>query len=334
MSFQFARRVVLFVCLLALPRMSTAQPPPPPAQPPATPTPAQPPTPPPPAQPPPTTTEQPATTTAEDEGIVFIGAGDIANCDPPLNGSGARATAAIIDRYPKATVFTTGDHAYQHGSADEFKKCYDSTWGKFKDRTRPAVGNHDLITANGKPYYDYFGEAAGPRNQGYYSYDLGGWHIIALNSAIDARRGGEQMRWLTDDLTKHKTDCVLAYWHIARYSSGAHGSDPLMADAWKILYDAGADVVLSSHDHDYERFAPMDDKGKPDEKGLRSFVVGMGGGGVYEFKKTAPNSEVRNNKAYGVLKLTLKPGKYDWEFLRGMGEMFRDTGSGTCSPAK
>ena len=143
------------------------------------------------------------------------------------------------------------------------------------------------------------------------------------------------MRWLQDDLSKHKTDCVLAYWHIARYSSGAHGSDPLMADAWKILYDAGADVILSSHDHDYERFAPMDDKGKVDaEHGMREFVVGMGGGGVYEFKKTAANSEVKNNKAYGVLKLTLKPGKYDWEFLRGMGEMFRDTGSGTCSPAK
>ena len=332
MSLQFARRVALCVCLCTFTRAANAQPPQPtPPAPPA----AQPPAAPPPAtQPPPAAAEPPAAA-AEDDGVVFIGAGDIGNCDPPINGSGARATAAVIDRFPKATVFTTGDHAYQHGSADEFKKCYDPTWGRFKDRTRPAVGNHDLITASGKPYYDYFGEMAGPRGQGYYSYDLGAWHIIALNSAIDAHKGSDQMRWLADDLNKHKTDCVLAYWHIARYSSGAHGSDPLMADAWKILYDAGADVVLSSHDHDYERFAPMDDKGKPDpEKGMREFVVGTGGGGVYEFKKTAPNSEVRNNKAYGVLKLTLKPGKYEWEFLRGMGEMFRDTGSGTCSPSK
>ena len=296
------------------------------------------------AQPPEPSPAPPAAATApapdakpsDDEGVVFIGAGDIANCDAPINGSGARATAAIIDRMPAAVVFTTGDHAYQHGNAKEFHDCYDTTWGKFKDRTHPAVGNHDLITENGKPYYDYFGEAAGKRGDGYYSYEVGAWHVIALNSAIPARKGSDQLKWLHDDLEKHdKTDCVLAYWHIARYSSGAHGSDPLMADAWKMLYDAHADVVLSSHDHDYERFAPMDDKGRPDpEHGIREFVVGMGGGGVYEFKKTAPNSEVRNNKSYGVLKLTLRPGKYDWEFLRALGEPFRDTGSGTCSAAK
>jgi len=320
-------RAAVCICVCALlPRVVSAQPPPPetPQPPVATP---QPPAA---AQPP----EAPAAPSAED-GIVFIGAGDIANCDPPLNGSGARATAAIIDRYPTAVVFTTGDHAYQHGAAKEFADCYGPTWGRFKDRTHPAVGNHDLITANGKPYWDYFGESAGPRDKGYYSYEVGTWHVIALNSAIDARKGGDQMRWLQDDLGKHKADCVLAYWHIARYSSCAHGSDPLMADAWKILYDAGAAVILSSHDHDYERFTPIDDKGKPDpEHGMREFVVGMGGGGVYEFKKTAANCEVRNNKAYGVLKLTLKPGKYDWEFLRGMGAMFRDTGTGTCTPAK
>ena len=284
--------------------------------------------PPDPAQPP---AAVPPAAAPADEGVVFVGAGDIANCDPPMNGSGARATAAVLERVP-GTIFTTGDHAYQHGSAKEFSDCYGPTWGRFKDRTRPAVGNHDLITSNGKPYWDYFGEAAGPRDKGYYSYDLGAWHVIALNSAIPARKGSEQFKWLNDDLAAHKVDCVLAYWHIARFSSGAHGSDPLMADVWKALYEAGADVVLSSHDHDYERFAPQDDKGKPDpDHGIREFVVGTGGGGVYEFKKTAANSEVKNNKTYGVLKLTLKPGKYDWEFIRAMGEQFRDAGSGTCS---
>jgi hypothetical protein len=157
------------------------------------------------------------------------------------------------------------------------------------------------------------------------------WHV----PSTPARKGSDQVKWLSDDLAAHKTDCVLAYFHIARFSSGAHGSDPIMADVWKVLYDAGVDVILSSHDHDYERFAPQDDRGKPDpEKGIREFVVGTGGGGVYEFKKTQANSEVRNNKAYGVLKMTLKPGKYDWEFVRAVGEQFRDAGSGTCSPAK
>jgi hypothetical protein len=140
------------------------------------------------------------------------------------------------------------------------------------------------------------------------------------------------MKWLRDDLAVHQTDCVLAYWHVARFSSGAHGSDPVMADVWKLLYEAGADVVLSSHDHDYERFAPMDDKGKADSvRGIREFVVGTGGGGVYEFKHAAENSEVRSNKTYGVLKLTLKPGKYDWEFIPMAGQTFRDSGSGICS---
>jgi hypothetical protein len=264
---------------------------------------------------------------------VLVGAGDIANCELP-GGGGAAATARVLDGI-QGTIFTTGDHAYQTGSAADFKKCYDPTWGRFKERTRPSVGNHDLITANGKPYFDYFGENAGPPGRGYYSYDLGAWHIISLNSAAPARKGSDQMKWLIEDLAAHKTDCVLAYWHIARFSSGAHGSDPLMADVWKTLYEAGADVILSSHDHDYERFALQDDRGKPDpERGIREFVVGTGGGGVYEFKKPAANSEVRANRTYGVLKLTLKPGKYDWEFIPAAGERFRDSGSGTCSPAK
>ena len=267
----------------------------------------------------------------DDQGVVFVGAGDIANCE--MLG-GARATAALLDTI-EGTVFTTGDHAYQTGSAKEFQNCYEPTWGRHKKRTRPTIGNHDLVTDKGRPYFEYFGENAGPAGLGYYSYDLGAWHIISLNSAAPARKNTPQMKWLQADLSAHPTDCVLAYWHIARFSSGGHGSDPLMADVWRVLYEAGADVVLSSHDHDYERFAPQDDKGKADpDRGIREFVVGTGGGGVYEFKRVAPNSEVRDNSTYGVLKLTLKPGRYDWEFVPMAGQKFRDAGSGTCSPAR
>jgi acid phosphatase type 7 len=268
---------------------------------------------------------------SDDQGVVFVGAGDIANCE--MLG-GAKATAALLDGI-QGTVFTTGDHAYQTGSVKDFEKCYEPTWGRHKKRTRPTIGNHDLVTDKGRPYFDYFGENAGPAGLGYYSYDLGAWHIISLNSAAPARKNTPQMKWLQADLSAHPTDCVLAYWHIARFSSGGHGSDPLMADVWRVLYEAGADVVLSSHDHDYERFAPQDDKGKADpDHGIREFVVGTGGGGVYEFKRVAPNSEVRNNSTYGVLKLTLKPGHYDWEFVPMAGQKFRDAGSGTCSPAR
>jgi len=267
----------------------------------------------------------------DDQGVVFVGAGDIANCE--MLG-GARATAALLDTI-EGTVFTTGDHAYQTGSAKEFQNCYEPTWGRHKKRTRPTIGNHDLVTDKGRPYFEYFGENAGPAGLGYYSYDLGAWHIISLNSAAPARKNTPQMKWLLADLSAHPAACVLAYWHIARFSSGAHGSDPLMADVWHVLHEAGADVVLSSHDHDYERFAPQDDKGKADpERGIREFVVGTGGGGVYEFKRVVSNSDVRNNSTYGVLKLTLKPGRYDWEFVPMAGQKFRDAGSGMCSPAR
>jgi hypothetical protein len=269
---------------------------------------------------------------AADDDVVFVGAGDIANCE--ILG-GARATASLLDRIEGA-VFTLGDHAYQHGSEKEFRDCYDPTWGRHKARTHPTVGNHDMITDRGRPYFKYFGDNAGPDERGYYSFDLGAWHIISLNSFIDAGGHSPQVKWLREDLAAHQTnDCVLAYWHIARFSSGAHGSDPLMSDVWRVLFEAGADIVLSSHDHDYERFAPQDNKGKADpEHGIREFIVGTGGGGVYEFKKPAPNSEVRNNTTYGVLKLTLSPGRYAWEFIATPGQKFHDEGSGVCSPAR
>lgn len=266
---------------------------------------------------------------AASEDVVFVGAGDIANC--ALLG-GAHATATLLDHI-EGTVFTLGDHAYQKGTAAEFKQCYEPTWGRHKARTRPTPGNHDYLTDRGRPYFDYFGEAAGSPALGYYSFDLGAWHIIALNSSQHTGMAA-QARWLRQDLASHPVDCVLAYWHEPVFSSGPHKPEEPMRELWSILYKAGADIVMNGHDHLYERFAPQDDRGRPDAGGIRQFIVGTGGGGVYAFGQIAANSEVRDNKTYGVLKLTLSPGRYAWEFVPMAGAPFRDSGTGTCSPQR
>jgi len=266
---------------------------------------------------------------ADEDSVTFVGAGDIANCDQL---GGARATANLLDGIP-GTIFTLGDHAYPKGSAKDFADCYDQTWGRHKARTRPAIGNHDLLTGRGQPYFDYFGESAGPRFRGYYSYDLGAWHIISLNGTEAVKSTSPQVTWLREDLTAHPSDCVLAYWHMPMFSSGPHGGGPEMKEVWKILYDAGADVVISSHDHVYERFKPMDADGKVDEKrGIREFLVGTGGASVYKFQKPAPNSEIRDNSTYGVLKFTLSKGHYAWQFVPMAGQKFTDSGQAACSP--
>lgn len=272
-----------------------------------------------------------ATQPPPNDSVVFVGAGDIANCDLI---SGARATAALLDKI-EGTVFTLGDHAYTRGTEGEFLKCYEPTWGRHKARTKPTPGNHDFLTARGRPYFDYFGEAAGPKQRGYYSFDLGAWHILSLNSVIPPGTESEQIKWLRDDVKEHPTDCLLAYWHIPVFSSGPHSKEPsTMRNVWKALYEVGADIVLNGHDHLYERFAPQDGDGKPDpERGIREFIVGTGGGGVYKFGPTiAKNSEVRDNTSYGVLKLTLSPGSYAWEYIAAVGS-FHDAGTGTCSPS-
>jgi len=268
-----------------------------------------------------------------DEPVVLVGAGDIANCDL-ANGEGAVATGRLLDQFP-GLIFTVGDHAYSHGTAREFRDCYDPRWGRFKDRTRPSPGNHDYLTDKGLPYFDYFGDNAGPDRRGYYSYALGAWHIISLNSTIDAGKHSPQVEWLRKDLADHPTPCALAYWHIPVFSSGPHGQDlresARMREVWRALYEAGADVVVNGHDHDYERFAPQDPDGKSDRKrGIREFVVGTGGGGLYAFKQLRPNSEVRNNRSYGIIKLTLRPADYSWEYLSAAGEPFQDSGTAPC----
>jgi hypothetical protein len=267
-----------------------------------------------------------------DQVAVLVGAGDIADC-PDI--SGAEATAKLLDAIP-GTVFTAGDNAYEEGTAEQFAKCYDPTWGRHKARTRPAVGNHEFHSGGATPYFDYFGTNAGDPKQGFYSYELGAWHIIVLNSECaevgGCQAGSTQEKWLRTDLQTHPAACTLAYWHKPLFSSGAkHGDDPEVKAFWQDLYAAHATLALNGHDHDYERFAPQNPEGKPDPtKGIREFVVGTGGKSHRPFGKPEATSEVRNADTFGVLKLTLHPHSYDWEFIPEAGKSFRDSGSGSC----
>ncbi len=257
--------------------------------------------------------------------VVLVGAGDIANC-----GSGAEQTARLLDNIP-GTVFTAGDNAYPDGAGARFARCYDPTWGRHKARTRPSPGNHDYGTGGAAGYFKYFGDNAGPAGRGYYSYDLGDWHIIALNSNIDMSAGSAQEQWLRADLAANPKDCTLAYWHHPRFSSGSHGSSTGPQPLWQALYEAGAEVVVVGHDHNYQRFAPQTPTGQADpQRGIRQFVAGMGGASHYRFRSSIANTETYNVDTYGVLKLTLGPGTYAWEFVPVAGKSYHDSGSGTC----
>jgi Calcineurin-like phosphoesterase len=268
---------------------------------------------------------------ANDSTAVLVGAGDISDCADP---SGAEATAKLLEQIP-GTVMAVGDLAYPDGTKENFA-CYDKTWGRVKSRTRPAVGNHEFHSTGAAFYFEYFGAAAGDPKLGYYSYELGTWHIIVLNSECKDVGGCDassaQAKWLRADLAAHPSACTLAYWHKPLFSSGgAHGDDLEIKPLWQALYDANADVVVNGHDHDYERFAPQDPDAKPDPKrGIREFVVGTGGKNHRPFGSPHPNSEVRDATAFGVLKLTLKPGTYDWNFFPEPGKTFTDSGSGSC----
>jgi len=263
---------------------------------------------------------------------VLVGAGDIADCGEL---SGAAKTAILLDHI-EGTVFTLGDNAYGSGTPSQFADCYGPTWGRFKDRTKPALGNHDYKTPGATGYFGYFGAAAGDPKTGYYSYDLGAWHVVVLNSNCGevggCAAGSPQEKWLREDLGAHPAACTAAMWHHPRFSSSAeHGDDKRTKDLWKTLEEAGAELVLSGHDHDYERFAPQDVDGRRDmERGIRQFVAGTGGRYEYKWGKPDANSEVRNNDTFGVLKLTLHPDGYDWEFVPVEGGHFKDSGSARC----
>jgi acid phosphatase type 7 len=263
---------------------------------------------------------------------VLVGAGDIADC---ADLSGAEATAEVIEKIP-GEVFTAGDDAYPSGTAQQFHDCYDPTWGRFKNRTRPSPGNHEFHSGGATPYFDYFGAAAGDPLSGYYSYDLRDWHVVVLNSECEevggCEAGSTQERWLRQDLEAHPAACTIAYWHKPLFSSGGtHGDDPGMKPFWDDLYAVHATLVVNGHDHDYERFAPQDPDGRADPaRGIREFVVGTGGKNHRPFGTPLPTSEVHNADTFGVLKLTLHPKSYDWEFIPQPGKSFRDSGSGAC----
>lgn len=261
---------------------------------------------------------------------VLVGAGDTAACD----SAGAKETAKLLGQIP-GTIFVAGDLAYPNGTGAEFANCYGATWGQYTARTRPAPGNHEYGTTGAAAYFAYFGAAAGNPNEGYYSYDLGAWHIVVLNSNCDqiggCGPGSPQEQWLRADLAAHPAFCTLAYWHHPRFSSGPHGSNAALQPLWQALYDGGADVVLNGHDHDYERFAPQTPTGVLDRaRGIREFVVGTGGRSHYTIKQPIANSEVHNDTAFGVLKLTLHPRGYDWQFIPVAGQRFADAGSASC----
>lgn len=267
--------------------------------------------------------------TAPEDGAVLVAAGDFGDCGT----HDATLTAEIVQNTP-GTVVTLGDTAYPHGSYEDFSGCYAKTWGRFVDRTKPAAGNHDYETENGAPYFDFFGERAGERDKGYYSYDLGSWHAIVLNSNCDrvggCDSGSEQYRWLEEDLKSHPTDCTVTYWHHPLFSSGNHGQDRDMRDIWRALYAHGTELVINGHDHDYERLEPINPDGKEDPQGIRQFVVGTGGSKLRGTGARDRNSEVFNSETHGVLKVTLLEGKYRWEFIPVDGKSFKDSGSGVC----
>jgi hypothetical protein len=307
---------------------------------------------------------------------VLVGAGDIATppvdhdddiATPPVDDDADSETAQLVldiideEEDPgNVAVFTAGDNAYEAGTKEDFEEGYDPTWGhpEILGRTHPTLGNHEYYNKdpdspdNAKDYFDYFGAAAGDPSKGYYSYDWGEWHVVALNSMCEQVDGCDatspMVTWLKDDLENNSKTCTLAYFHYPLFSSGKHGTVDAdlmktnMTPTWDALYAAGADVVISAHDHDYERFAPQDPEGNPDpERGITEFVVGTGGRGLYDWPLTKteefqdgvfipkPNSIVRNNETHGVLKLTLHPSSYDWQFVPVPGEGdFTDSGTG------
>jgi hypothetical protein len=267
-------------------------------------------------------------TGGEDEAVV-LAAGDIADC----RSQGDEATAELLER-TSGTILALGDLAYPSGRPEDFR-CYDASWGRFKSRTRPSPGNHEYLTRNASGYFDYFGSAAGPRDKGYYSFDEGAWHVVSINSNC-SRVGGcgpgsPQERWLRADLAATSRRCTVAYWHHPLFSSGQHGAHRNMRPIWDALYEAGAEIVLSGHDHNYERFAPQTPSGALDRtRGIRQFVVGTGGKNYTRLRSSQPWSEARNDNTFGVLKLTLRANGYRWQFIPEAGKSFTDGGSGGC----
>ncbi|HYC32537.1 MAG TPA: metallophosphoesterase, partial [Gemmatimonadales bacterium] len=268
---------------------------------------------------------------------IVLAAGDIAGCDH----EGDLLTAALIQSIPEATVLTLGDNAYERGTLADYTNCYEPGWGQFKARTRPALGNHEYQTGNANGSFDYFGDAAfgNSRPDGYYSFDLGAWHVVVLNDnppkvAIGA--GSAQYKWLRGDLSATRKECVLAVWHQPRFYSTYSGSPGVVSSRkplWQLLYSARADLLLHGHHHFYERHAPQDPDGRASADGIRQIIVGTGGFDTWGTPTVpSPNTQVVHGgtQVFGVLKVTLSTQSYAWEFLPVGQNTFTDAGTETC----
>ena len=251
----------------------------------------------------------------------------------PRATCGQPATAKLIGQMKPDAVLALGDTQYPDGAYSQYERSYARSWGQFRAITYPAIGNHEYLTRQARGYFEYFGQRAGNQNQGWYSYDLATWHVIVLNSECQyiggCGTGSPQERWLTADLAAHPNGCTLAYWHEPRWSSGTHGSNPLYSAVWRDLAAARADVVLNGHDHDYERFAPLSADGQMDTNGVREFIAGTGGESHYKFHLPATGSQVRIANTFGVLRLALEPGAYEWRFISISGATL-DAGKTAC----
>jgi hypothetical protein len=257
--------------------------------------------------------------------VRILAAGDIGEC-----GFGAHETGAMLGSMD-GIILALGDLAYFQGTAANFRDCYDPAWGRFQDRTRPVPGNHEYESPGAFSYFDYFGDLAGPRGLGYYAFTAGSWRIIALNSGAGAgsmSASSAQVQWLRGELDNNRFACTLAFWHHPLFSSGPNGNQPDVRELWRVLSDAGVDVIINGHDHMYERFAPQDLDGKATPTGIRQFIAGTGGAHLYTPGAVKPNSE-RRGSAYGFLMMTLSDTSYQWEF-KSVGNTFSDAGTGTC----
>jgi acid phosphatase type 7 len=260
----------------------------------------------------------------------LLAVGDIFTCGSPVAGITAQMVRGLL--LPDTRVALLGDIAYERGTDQEFA-CFDAAWGDLKPRLAPAAGNHEYYTPNAAGYYRYFGALAGDPKRGYYVYTMAGWQILVLNSNCPAIGGcdekSQQMLWLRQQLAKN-AKCTLAYWHHPRFSSGVHGNAAFMQPMWAALAAAKTEIVLSAHDHTYERFERLDAAGKPSATGIRSFVVGTGGRKLYAFKNPHPHSAIKQNSSLGVLDLRLSAGSYTWRFVAQPGSSFTDSGNGIC----
>jgi hypothetical protein len=265
------------------------------------------------------------------ETVTLVGAGDIAGCDFKDD----RKTAKLVGKIG-GTVFTLGDNVYPDGTRQQFRECYDPTWGKYKERTRPTAGNHDYNTTGAKPYFNYFRWRAG-RPTGYYSYDRGSWHIVVLNSICEEVGGcgkrSAQGRWLRSDLAQNPTKCTLAYFHDPLYASGREHDSPQVRPFWDKLYNQHADVILSGNAHRYERFARITPSGeRSSARGIRQFIVGTGGTAQGTIKgPDEPRMQAKKVGTPGVLKLKLGSGFYKWKFVPVEGRNYTDSGRARCN---